>query len=73
MIGDMNKFVKFRNHNGGIIRVDNNTTCHITRIRSITLDGKTNTDVIYFVDGVTNLAYLLNCYVKIDYILHYVF
>ena len=51
MTGDMNKFVKFRNHGGGIVRVVNNAAYHITRIGSITLDNKTNTNNIYFVDG----------------------
>ena len=50
MIGDMNKFVKFKNHDGGIVRVGNNKTNHITGIGSITLDGKTNIDDVYFVD-----------------------
>ena len=47
----MNKFIKFKNHDGGIVRVGNNITSHITRIGSITLDGKTNIDDIYFIDG----------------------
>ena len=47
----MNKFVKLRNDYGGIVRFGNNATCHITRIGSITLDGKTNTNDFYFVDG----------------------
>lgn len=51
MIGDMTKFVKFRNHDGGIVRVGNNATCHITGIGSISLNGKTNSDDVYFVDG----------------------
>ena len=51
MTGDMNNFVKFRNHDGGIVRVGNNVVCHIIGIGSITLDGKTNTDDVYFVDG----------------------
>ena len=51
MIGDMNKFDKFKNHDGGIVRVGKNETYHITRIGSITLDGKTNTNDVYFVDG----------------------
>ena len=54
MNGDMNKFLKFRNHDGGIVRVDNKASCQITRIGSITLDGKTNTDNVYFVDGLKN-------------------
>ena len=51
MTNDMNKFVKFKNHDGGIVRVCSNATCHIIGIGSITLDGKTNTDDVYFVDG----------------------
>ena len=51
MTGDMNKFVKFINHDGGILRVGNNATYHITRIGHITLDGKINIDDVYFVDG----------------------
>ena len=51
MTGDMNKFVKFRNYDAGIVRVGNNTACHITGIGSITLDGRTNTDDVYFVGG----------------------
>ena len=51
MTGDMNNFVKFKNHDGGIVRVGNNATSHITGIGSITLDGKTNTNDVYFVDG----------------------
>ena len=51
MTCDMNKFVTFKNHDRGIVRVGNNATCHITGIGSITLDGKTNTDDVYFVDG----------------------
>ena len=29
MIGDMSKFVKFKNHDGGVVRVRNNAACHI--------------------------------------------
>ena len=47
----MNKFLKVRNHDRAIVRVENNATYHITRIRSITLDGNTNTNDVYFVDG----------------------
>ena len=49
MTGDMNKFVKFRNYDGDIVRAGNNATCYITGIGSITLDGRTNTDDVYFV------------------------
>ena len=51
MTGDMRKFVKFINHDGVIVKVGNNVACHITGIGSITLDGKTRTDDVYFVDG----------------------
>ena len=51
MTGDMSKFVKFRNHVGGIVKIGNNATYYIIGIGSITLDRKTNTDDVYFVDG----------------------
>ena len=51
MTTDMSKFVKFKSHDGGIVRVGNNVVCHIIGIESITLDGKTYTDDVYFVDG----------------------
>ena len=37
MNGDMRNFVKFRSHDGGIVRVQNNLAYHITRIGSITI------------------------------------
>ena len=40
MTGNMNKFVKFNNHDGSIVRVGNNTTYHIIGIGYITLDDK---------------------------------
>lgn len=49
--GDVIKFVKFINHDGCFVRFGKNMVCHITGIGSITLDGKTKTDDIYFVDG----------------------
>ena len=51
MTGDMNKLVDFKSWDGGIVRVGNNTTCQVEGIGSITLDGKTNTKDVYFVDG----------------------
>ena len=51
MIGDIRKFVKFRIHDRGIFRVGKCVAYHITGIRSIILDGKTNIDDVYFVDG----------------------
>lgn len=50
MIGDMNKFVEFNSYDGGIVRVGNNAACHIKGKGSITLDGRTNTKDVYFVD-----------------------
>ena len=51
MTGDMNQFVKFKNRDGGIVRVGNNAAYHIIGIGSITLDGKTSTNDVYFIDG----------------------
>ena len=51
MTSDMNKFVNFKIHDGGIVRVVNNATCQVKGIRSITLDGKTNTKDVYFFNG----------------------
>lgn len=49
--GDMNFFVKFRNHDEGIVRVGNNATHHIIGIGSISLDGKNSIGDVYFDDG----------------------
>ena len=51
MNGDTNNFVKFKNHDGGIVRVGSNAACHIIGIGSITLDGKNSTNDVYFIDG----------------------
>ena len=51
MIGDINKFVEFKSHDGSIVSVGSNESCHVKGIQSITLDGKTNTKDVYFVDG----------------------
>ena len=48
---DMRNFVKFRSHDGGIVRVGNNVAYHIIGIGSIKLDCKTYIDDFYFVDG----------------------
>ena len=47
----MNKFVEFKSQDEGIVKVGNNAACQVKGIGSITLDGKTNTENIYFVDG----------------------
>lgn len=54
MTCDMNKFVNFSNPDGGIVRVGNNGACHIKGIGSINLDGKTNIDDVFFVNGLKN-------------------
>lgn len=51
MTSDINNCFEFDSCNRGIVRVGNNVTCHIKGIGSITLDGKTNTDDVYFVNG----------------------
>ena len=51
MTSNIRKFIKFKNHDGGVVRVGNNATCHITGIGSITLDGKTHIDDVYFFHG----------------------
>ena len=51
MTGDMSKVLKLNSYGGGIMRVGNNATCKINGMRSITLDGKTKTDEVYFFDG----------------------
>ena len=51
MTGDMNNFIDFKSQDGGIVRVGNNVACQVKGIGSITLDGKTNTEDVYFVDG----------------------
>ena len=48
---DMRKFVKFKSHDGEIFRVGNNASYQIRGIVSITFDGKTYTDDVYFVFG----------------------
>ena len=50
MTGDMNKFVDFKSHDGGIFKVGKNATCQVKGIGPIILDGKTNTEDVYFVD-----------------------
>ena len=51
MIGDMNNFFNFKSHDGGIVSVGNNATFQVKGIGSITLDGKTKIEDVYFVDG----------------------
>ena len=54
MTQDTSKFVKFNSYDGGIVRVGNNVACHIKGMGSITLDGKTNTNKVYFINGLKN-------------------
>ena len=51
MTGDMNKFVKFRNHDGDVVGFKNNVAYNITQVGSIKLHGKTNIDDIYLFYG----------------------
>lgn len=51
MTSEMNEFTNFKIQDGDIVRVGNNVACQVKGIRSITLDGKTNTEDVYFVDG----------------------
>ena len=51
MTGDITKFVDFKSHDGGIVRVGNNAMCHVKGIGSITLDCKNDTKDVYFCDG----------------------
>ena len=44
----------FKGQDGGIVRVGNNATCQVKGIGSITLDGMTNIEDVYFVDGLKN-------------------
>ena len=72
MTGDMNKFVKFKNHDGGIVRVGNNATYHIIGIESITLDGKTNIDDVFFVDGLKHNLLSVGQLVDKGYLLRFI-
>jgi hypothetical protein len=47
----MNKFVQLNSYDGELLIIGNNATYHIKGKGSITLYGKTNTDDVYFVDG----------------------
>ena len=67
MTDDMNKFVDFKSHDGGIVRVGSNATCHVKGIGSITLDGKTNIEDVYFVNGLKNNLMSVGKLVDIGY------
>ena len=54
MTGDMNNLVNFKSQDGRFVKVGNNATCQVKGIGSITLDGKTNTEDVYFIDGLKN-------------------
>ena len=51
MTGNMRKFIDYRSCDGGTVRVGNNVACYIKGIGSITLDGKSKIEDVYFVDG----------------------
>ena len=50
----MNKFFDFKSQDGGIAKVGNNVACQVKGIGSITLDGKTKIEDVYYVDGLKN-------------------
>ena len=72
MTGDMNRWVKFKNHDGGIVRFGNNAAYHIIGIGSITLVGKTNTDDVYFVDGLKHALLSFGQLVDKVYLLQFI-
>ena len=51
MTGDMNKFFDFKSQDGAIVKVGNNATCQVKGIGTITLDGKIETEDVYFING----------------------
>ena len=72
MTDDMNNFFKFKNHYGGIVRVRNNIAYYIIGIGSITLDGKTNIDDVYFVDGLKHNLLSVGQLVDKRYLLQFI-
>ena len=60
----MNIFFDFKSQDGGIVKVGNNAAYQVKGIGSITIDGKTNTEDVYFVDGLKhnlfNVGQLVN-------------
>ena len=71
MTSDMNKFIKFKNHDGCIFRVGKNVAYHVIGIGSITLDGRTNTDDVYFFDGLKHNSLSVGQLVDKDYQLQF--
>ena len=51
MNGTIKKFVDFKCQDAEIVKVGNNVACPVKGIGSITLDDKTNTEDVYFLDG----------------------
>ena len=72
MTSDMNKFVEFQSCDGGTVRVGNNATCFMKGIGSITLDGKNNTENVYFVDGLKHNLLSLGKLVDKSYQLQFI-
>lgn len=51
MIGDKGKFLNFQEYNGGLVRFGDDKACLIKGKGTISLDGKHNTDNVYYVEG----------------------
>lgn len=51
MIGDRDKFVECESYDEGVVRFGNNAPYSIKGKRFIIVDGRTNTEDVYFVDG----------------------
>ena len=67
MTSDMNKFFNFKSHDEGIFRVGNNATCQVKGTGSITIDGKTNTEDVYFANSLKHNLLILGQVVDKDY------
>lgn len=59
MIGDKGKFLNFQEYNGGLVRFGDDKACLIKGKGTISLDGKHNTDNVYYVEGLkhNNLSF----------------
>lgn len=54
MTGDQRKFLNLQEFDGGLVRFGDNKACRIKGKGTISLDGKNNTDNIYYVEGLKN-------------------
>lgn len=51
MIGDKEKIISLEEFDGGVVRFGNNSPCMVKGKGSISLNGKSNADDIYWVEG----------------------